>query len=115
MKNDIIVALVVGVLQVFIIWYIVKKLTTDKCLTAGNYNLHYLTYGDQVSRLQQKLNDIIKNKGEIIFVDGNTADAVSELLDVDGFFGINTEKALQAVTGKKSITTDKIDSINVEA
>ncbi len=112
MKREIIIILIlIAIVQSIAVLYFYKKWKIKTCITNDHSTLKYLAHGDNVRALQQQLNGILKQQGEITFLDGNTADAVNELLDVDGFFGKQTEKTLFAVTGKRCIEPKQITAI----
>ena len=116
-RDKIRLAKVLRAVVLFFVWMYKKNIAKGNpagtATNPGDVVLKMGSTGDDVKRLQKKLNQIINSAtGTIILNDGNEYIPIFELLVEDGLFGHNTENALRGITGHDSIFVSAIDNLN---
>ncbi|HNU47957.1 MAG TPA: hypothetical protein PKM40_03945 [Bacteroidia bacterium] len=92
--------------------------TNDPETNAQTEMLDSNSTGENVKHLQRKINDLIKESMHSNFplMDGDTSKSyhwITDTINVSGMFDQETQNALHAITGKKSIATSEIDSLKL--
>ena len=100
--------------------YIYRKLYLGSSDPEPDSNEIIMAYstGENVKHLQRKINDLIKESMHSNFplMDGDTSKSyhwITDTINVSGMFDQETQNALHAITGKKSIATSEIDSLKL--
>jgi len=92
--------------------------TNDPETNAQTEMLDSNSTGENVKHLQRKINDLIKESMHSNFplMDGDISKSyhwITDTINVSGMFDQETQNALHAITGKKSIATSEIDSLKL--
>lgn len=117
--NNKVKILIAVVIILIIIWLLTRKksIPTTPAVQA-NLFLTTGSSGDEVKRLQAKLNEMIRravkrNAKLWCQYEANMEPWLVGELTLDGIFGPKTACALKAITGKTGIYAGEIDSINL--